>query len=46
MEVYFLGAYSDDAHRGMIASSFTARKKVLSVMLEKVNSKVVIMFYF
>ena len=46
MKVYFLGAYSEDAHRGMIASSFTARKKALSVMLEKVKSKIVIMYYF
>jgi hypothetical protein len=46
MEVYFLGAYSEDAHRGMMASSFTARKKTLSVMLEKVNSKIVSMSYF
>ena len=46
MEVYFLGTYSEDAHRGMMASSFTARKKALSVMLEKGYSKIVSMSYF
>ena len=46
MEVYFLGTYSEDAHRGMMASSFTALKKALSVMLEKVYSKIVSMSYF
>ena len=45
MKVYFLGAYSEDAHRGMMASSFTAWKKALSVMLEKVYVKIVSMFY-
>ena len=41
MKVYFLGAYSEDAHRGMMASSFTAQKKALSVMLEKADGKIV-----
>ena len=45
MEVYFLGTYSEDAHRGMMVSSFTARKKALSVMLEKVYNKIVSMSY-
>ena len=45
MKVYFLGAYSEDGHRGMMASSFTARKKRVSVMLGKVGCKIISMSY-
>ena len=45
MKVYFLGAYSEDGHRGMMASSFTARKKAVSVMLGKVGGKIISMSY-
>jgi uncharacterized protein with GYD domain len=45
MKVYFLGAYSEDGYRGMMASSFTAREKAVSVMLAKVGGKIVSMSY-
>ena len=45
MKVYFLGAYSAEGHRGMMESSFSARKQAVSVMLEKVGGKIVSMSY-
>ena len=44
-ESILLGAYSEDGHRGMMASSFTAHKKAVSVMLGKVGGKTVSMSY-
>lgn len=45
MKVYFLGAYSEDGHRGMMDSTFKARKEAVTAMLFKVGGKIVSMSY-
>jgi len=45
-ESILLGAYSKDGHLGMMASSFTARKKAVSIMLGKVGVKQLICLIF
>ena len=45
-ESILLGAYSKDGHLGMMASSFTARKKAVSIMLGKVGVKQLVCLIF
>ena len=39
MKVFFLGAYSDKGREGMTASSYDARVKAVSAMVEKAGAK-------
>ena len=39
MKVYFLGAYSDQGREGMMTSSYDARVKAVSAMVEKAGAK-------
>ena len=45
-ESILLGAYSKDGDLGMMASSFTARKKAVSIMLGKVGVKQLVCLIF
>ena len=39
MKVFFLGAYSDKGREGMMASSYDARVKAVSAMVERAGAK-------
>jgi len=39
MKVFFLGAYSDKGREGMMASSYDARVKAVSSMVERAGAK-------
>ncbi|MDB2398800.1 GYD domain-containing protein [Planktomarina sp.] len=39
MKVFFLGAYSDKGREGMMASSYAARIKAVSAMVERAGAK-------
>ena len=39
MKVFFLGAYSDKGREGMMSSSYDARVKAVSAMVEKAGAK-------
>lgn len=39
MKIFFLGAYSDKGREGMMSSSYDARVKAVSAMVEKAGAK-------